>query len=133
MKKAILAVLVLAIIWAIPDVRNRIGVALMPVLERLGPVGEKIANPVRAFQARNDLGFFLRIMEEDDTQGRRLPDTAGFSDWLEERMPQESGIDPWGEPYWMRRTGNRITVGSNGPDMLAKTEDDIVQEAAVGR
>src|SRR5690606_1857919 len=133
MKRAIFAVLALAIIWAVPGVRERIGVALLPVFERLGPVGEKVANPVRAFQARNDLTFFIRMMQEDETEGRQVPDARRFGEWIERRLPQESGVDPWGSAYWMRRRGNHVTVGSNGVDMESGTDDDIVQEATIGR
>jgi hypothetical protein len=133
MKKAIVVVLALAIIWAVPGVRQRIGVALLPVFERLGPVGERVANPVRAFQARNDLSFFLRMMEEDATEGRPRPDPRRFSEWVDQRMPEESGVDPWGQPYWMRQRDRTVTVGSNGVDMVRDTDDDILQEATLQR
>jgi hypothetical protein len=131
MKKAVFIVLALAIIWAIPGARNRIGVALLPVFERLGPVGEAAANPVRAFQARNDLSFILRILQDERTEGRQLPDERTFPDWIRRRMPQESGLDPWGNAYWLRRTGNVYVAGSNGPDGERDTEDDVVQQATI--
>ncbi|HEX2168321.1 MAG TPA: hypothetical protein VHG09_13890, partial [Longimicrobiales bacterium] len=94
MKKAIFIVLALAIIWAIPGVRHRIGVAMLPLLEKLGPVGDFAASPVRAFKARSELSFFLRIMQDDETEGRALPNERTFTDWIDRRMPQETGIDP---------------------------------------
>jgi hypothetical protein len=131
MKKIIFLVLALAILWAIPGVRQRIGVAMLPLLERLGPVGEKVADPVRAFKARNEMSFFLRILLDDRTEGRRLPDERSFTNWVRERMPQETGIDPWGNTYWLRRQTNAWVVGSNGPDGERDTEDDVVQEAVI--
>lgn len=131
MKKAVFLVLALAIIWAIPGVRQRIGVAMLPVLERLGPVGEIAANPVRAFQARNDLSFILRIMHDDRTEGRRLPDERSFMDWIDQRMPQETGIDPWGNEYWLRRQGTTYIVGSSGPDGVRDTKDDVIRDAVI--
>lgn len=131
MKKAIFVVLALAIIWAIPDARNRIGVALLPLLERLGPVGERAANPVRAFKARTHLSFILRIIRDDETENRQLPDARSFKQWMSQRMPQESPLDPWGNEYWLTRQGAAFTVGSNGPDAVRGTDDDVIQEASI--
>lgn len=131
MKKAILLVLALALIWAIPGVRQRIGVAMLPLLERLGPVGERAADPVRALKARNQLSFFLRIIHDDHLEGRPLPDQTTFREWMNRRMPREPGIDPWGNAYWLRRSGNAFTAGSNGPDGVRDTEDDVIQDATI--
>lgn len=131
MKKAIFVVLALAIIWAIPGVRQRIGVAMLPLFERLGPVGEKAANPVRAFQARTDLSFFLRMIQDDETEGRTLPDPRSFKQWIDRRLPEETGIDPWGNEYWLRLTGTTFTTGSNGADGVRDTEDDIMQHETI--
>ena len=131
MKKAIFIVLALAIIWAIPTVRQRIGVALLPAFERLGPIGEKAADPMRGVKARNQLSFFLRIITDDHAESRQLPDERTFREWMDRRMPQESGIDPWGNEYWLRRRGNVFTAGSNGPDGVRDTDDDVIQEATV--
>ena len=131
MKKALFIVLALAIVWAIPGARHRIGVALLPLFDRLGPVGERAADPVRAFKARNDLSFFLRIMLDDRTEGRALPDERTFPQWIPQRMPQESGIDPWGNPYWLRRRDNTYITGSNGADGVRDTDDDVMREATI--
>jgi hypothetical protein len=129
MKKIVFLILALAIAWAIPGVRNRIGVAVLPVLERLGPVGEKLANPARAFKARNQLAFFLRIINDDRTEARALPEDRTFTQWVRGRMPQESGIDPWGNPYWLRRRGTTFMVGTDGPDGVRDTADGETQVA----
>jgi hypothetical protein len=129
MKKIIFLILALAIAWAIPGVRNRIGVAVLPVLERLGPIGERLGNPARAFKARNQLAFFLRIINDDRTEARPVPEERTFTQWIRGRMPEEDGIDPWGNPYWLRRRGNTFTVGTNGPDGVRDTADDETQVA----
>jgi hypothetical protein len=129
MKKIIFLILALAIAWAIPGVRNRIGVAVLPVLERLGPIGERLGNPARAFKARNQLAFFLRIINDDRTEARPVPEDRTFTQWVRSRMPQENGIDPWGNPYLLRRRGNTFTVGTNGPDGVRDTADDETQVA----
>lgn len=131
MKKLIFLVVALAIIWAIPGVRNRIGVALLPLLERLGPVGERVADPVRAFQVRTHLSFILRIISDDETENRQLPDASSFKQWMSQRMPQESPLDPWGSEYWLERQGRAFRVGSDGPDAVRGTDDDVIQEATI--
>ncbi|HEX6308226.1 MAG TPA: hypothetical protein VFZ69_08570 [Longimicrobiales bacterium] len=127
MKKVIGAVLLLAIIWAIPGVRNRIGAAAVPLLDRLGPAGEAVANPFREVRARNEIKFFLRILGDDRAEGRPIPDEGTFVQWIDRRMPQETGIDPWGTEYWMKRSGNAFTVGSSGVDRKRDTDDDVVE------
>lgn len=131
MKKIIILVLALALIWAIPGMRQRIGIAALPLLERLGPVGERAANPVRGVKARNDARFFLRMLKDDRTEGRALPDGRNFEEWMRRRTPQESGIDPWGKPYWLRREGSTYIVGSDGADGVRDTEDDVTQAATI--
>lgn len=127
MKKLLIAILVLAIIWAVPALRNRVVVAILPVLERLGPVGDRIADPARAFKARHQQGFYLRMLKSDETEGRALPDERTFDQWVDRRMPQETGIDPWGGRYWLRRRARTFTVGSDGPDKKRDTDDDVIQ------
>ena len=127
MKKLVAAVLLLAIIWAIPAVRNRLTVAILPVLEKLGPVGDRIANPARAYKARTQEAFYIRMLEDDDTEGRALPDERNFQQWVDRRMPQETGIDPWGRRYWLKRRGTTFTIGSDGPDGQRNTADDVTQ------
>jgi hypothetical protein len=129
MKKLVTFVVVLAVIWAIPGLRNRIGVAALPLLDRLGPVGEKAADPFRGWKARNDAAFYLRIINDDRTEQRPLPDERTFTEWVRRRMPEESGVDPWDGEYWLRRRGTVFTVGSSGPDGERDTDDDVTQTA----
>lgn len=129
MKRILFLILALAIIWAIPGVRNRIGVAALPLLERLGPVGQKAADPFRRWKARNDQEFYLRMINDDHAEGRALPEERTFMDWVDRRMPQETGLDPWDREYWLRRRGMTFTVGSNGPDGERDTADDVTHSA----
>ncbi|MBR9989573.1 MAG: hypothetical protein KFH98_07450 [Gemmatimonadetes bacterium] len=131
MKKILTLIVLLAIVWAVPALRNRIGLAAVPVLEKLGPAGEKAANPFRRWEARNELSFYLRMMNDDRTEARALPDERDFSEWVRRRMPEETGIDPWGGSYWLRRRGNEYIVGSNGPDGVRDTPDDVTQSATM--
>ena len=125
MKRFIVFIVVLAVVWAIPEARNRIGVAALPLLERLGPVGEAMANPFRRWKARNESEFFLRMMNDDHAEARALPEERSFKEWVLRRMPEETGVDPWGGDYWLRRRGTTFTVISSGPDRQPDTADDV--------
>ena len=129
MKKILVLVIVLAIIWAVPGLRHRIGVAALPLLERLGPVGERLATPVHNFKVRNQASFYLRIMRDDMTEGRQLPDARTFAQWAARRFPAESATDPGGNAYWLKRDGRTYTVGSNGADGQRDTDDDVTDSA----
>lgn len=131
MKKVIAVVLLLAIIWAIPGIRNRIGAAAVPLLDRIGPVGEAIANPFREVRARNDLKFYLRILADDFAEGKGVPQERDFIRWIDRRMPQETGIDPWGREYWMRRRDRTVIVGSDGVDGKRDTADDVTESVTL--
>ena len=125
MKRFIVFIVVLAIVWAIPEARNRIGVAALPLLERLGPVGERVANPFRKWKARSESEFYLRMINDDHAEARPLPEERQFKEWVLRRMPEETGVDPWGSDYWLRRRGTMFTVGSSGPDGQRDTADDV--------
>jgi hypothetical protein len=125
MKKILVLVVVLAFIWAIPPLRTRVSAAALPVLVKLGPVGEFMITPARNYEARQDAGHFSRVMVRDRAQGREVPEERGFQDWLLRRIPEESGLDPWGSPYWMERALDGLRVGSDGADGERGTSDDV--------
>lgn len=127
MKKALIVVVALAIVFAIPDLRNRVGTAALPLLERLGPVGQRMADPFREVSARNEIKFFIRILTDDYADSRPIPDDQTFLQWIDRRMPQETGIDPWDNPYWMRRRDRSIIIGSSGADGVRGTDDDVFE------
>lgn len=131
MKKIIAVVLVLAVIWAIPSLRTRVVTASLPVLERLGPAADFVSNPVRRYSANNKVTHTGRVILSDVDMGREPPEARGFNDWMRERMPGETGLDPWGNEYWMQRVRNTARVGSSGPDGVADTADDIVSEVTL--
>lgn len=125
MKKVLVLVVVLALMWALPPVRERVSTAAVPLLEKLGPVGAIALKPARRMTAANDLKEAARLMDSDLMEGRRLPEARVFNRWLRGRFPGEDGLDPWGNPYWMR-TGGVVTLGSNGPDGVQDTPDDVL-------
>lgn len=125
MKKILAVVVLLALIWAIPPVRARVGAAALPLLERLGPVGEKLLSPSRRYATQNEVIAIARMIANDQNEGRQLPDERGFHEWLTRRVYREDGVDVWGNRFWMRMRRDSVTVGSSGPDGKRTTKDDV--------
>jgi hypothetical protein len=130
MQKLITLIVILAVIFAVPPLRERIAAASVPVLERLGPVGSVVLQPVRRLAARNKARLITRTIIIDNNEGRELPTPDTFHRWLTRRLPDETGLDPWGERYWMVRRGTSLIVGSNGPDGVRNTADDVSHTVA---
>jgi hypothetical protein len=127
MRKVIIAVVVLALIWAIPGARTHLVASAHPALERMGPAAEFMIRPARREAAKKQMNAILRVAAGDLGEGREVPADRRFQAWVTQRMPELSGSDPWGNHYWLTRAGMALTVGSNGPDGRRGTEDDLSQ------
>jgi hypothetical protein len=125
MRRIVAAIVILALIWAVPPVRGRLSAAAVPVLEKLGPVGAVVIEPARRMAAKSKVMGILRVIASDYNEGRPLPEDANFHGWLRQRLPDETGLDPWGNAYWLSRTRGTLTVGSDGPDRRRGTGDDV--------
>jgi hypothetical protein len=126
-RRLALVVLALAVLWALPGMRGRVSAAALPALEKLGPAGDVVVQPVRRMVAKARATGILRVIAADYNQGRPVPGESDFSRWLQTRLPDETSLDPWGRPYWLQRTRGTITVGSSGPDGRKGTADDVKQ------
>lgn len=127
MKVLLLVLLLLGAAFTVPAIRNRLAGPLDPVLARLGPVGEKVRNPVRRFNAFNEIQAIIGRLNEDKLQGRPVPPPNQFQRWIHDKMRGDiqDGRDPWGQPYYLVRSRGYATIGSAGQDMQAGTPDDI--------
>jgi hypothetical protein len=131
MKFVITIIVILALVWALPPVRERVSTRAVPMLERLGPAGGALLSPARRMAARSQATSFARTLSRDSKEGLPLPNEQGFHNWLRQRLPDETGLDPWGNPYWMQRRNVSVTVGSNGPDGRRGTSDDVTHTVAL--
>jgi hypothetical protein len=132
-KKFIIVAVLLGFAWSLPPVRQRVGTTLAPALGFLGPVGERLKQPMLEYQAETDVKFIVDLLQMDRTEGRALPNnTRAFNEWLgRKRGAGDRGKDPWGNLYWMKKSGAATTIGSNGPDGVENTSDDIKRLAAL--
>jgi hypothetical protein len=129
MRMLIAVIVILAVIWAIEPARQRVTAAAVPVLEALGPVGEFALRPARRMGAKSQARQITRMITIERNENREVPDARSFDRWLARRMPDDR-LDPWGNVYWLDLRTNTLTVGSNGPDGVRGTDDDISHSVA---
>jgi hypothetical protein len=127
MRKIGIAFVVLAVIWAIPGARTQVVATAHPTLERLGPRAEFVIRPARREAAKKQMKAILRVAVADQGSGIGVPVGNGFQEWMRLRIPELSGLDPWGGAYWMTSGAETLTVHSSGPDGVRGTEDDLHQ------
>src|SRR5688572_22428889 len=127
MKAFLIVLLLIGAAFGIPSIRNRIVGPLDPLLSKMGPLGEKIATPARRWQADQEEKLILRRIEEERSQHRPMPAPRTFQSWLKTNVPDLNwkGNDPWGRPYYFIHNRQITTIGSEGPDRLRDTPDDV--------
>ncbi|HUF49807.1 MAG TPA: hypothetical protein VMN60_03180 [Longimicrobiales bacterium] len=125
MRRILIIVVIIAVAWAIPPVRGKLSTGAIPILEKLGPVGDVVITPVRRFSAKSQVTHILRLIANDYNEGRELPDERTFQRWLRRRAPDANANDPWGRPYWLTRGNGTLTVGSSGLDGRKGNGDDV--------
>lgn len=127
MAKNIFIVLVLiGFAWAWEPTRVRMIVAAKPVLERMGPFGEKAITPIQRYNTQTEISFITDQISLAKTEGRDVPDARSFQRWMQKRIvTKNQGRDPWNRPYYLVHVGSLLTVGSVGEDGKRGTDDDI--------
>lgn len=125
-KKLLVLAVLLGFGWSYPPTRRVMSDALEPALSLLGPLGERAMEPARRYDARNEVDFIADQLELERTDGRPIPNPRTFQKWLKQHVTtRRDGIDPWGQPYYLVRSGNTHVVGSDGKDGERGTADDI--------
>jgi hypothetical protein len=133
LKFIIIFIFALGAIFGIPQLRAKAMPLIDPLLTKLGPVGEKISAPSKKWAARNEANILIRKLAEEYNEKKELPDPLSFQPWI--RMNTKGGkkgLDPWGRPYYLMRSGNQITVGSQGPDRRRNSADDVRVTVPIG-
>lgn len=132
MKKFLAFLLLFAVVWAIPQSRAKLMEVLHPVFDRLGPAGEKAATPMRNYTARTQIAAITTNLKQRHEEGRQIPTVREFVVWLRTHPPSDKKeFDPWGNPYFMTKTGRTYTVGSDGPDGVRGTVDDVTKSVTL--
>jgi hypothetical protein len=127
-KKAIVVIVLFALVWAIPAARTKFIDVTHPVFARLGPVGNRVTTPMRKYTARTQIASILRAMHAAREAGKEVPDGRTFVRWLRAHPPSDrKEMDPWGNSYWMRKENASYIIGSNGPDGIKGNADDVTK------
>lgn len=130
LKFVVIFILILGAAFGVPSIRARISPPLLPVLEKLGPVGDKLQAPVKKWAASNEAHVLLRRLAADYAQNRTLPSPLRFQIWIKQNTKSgKGGMDPWGRPYYMIHRAHELVVGSPGPDRIRDTADDVRAKA----
>lgn len=131
MKTFVVILLLIGAAFGIPSIRNRIVGPLDPLLSKIGPLGDKIATPARRWQADQEFKLILRRIEEERSLRRPMPAPRTFQSWLKTNVPalERQGNDPWGRPYYFIHNRQTTTIGSEGPDRIRDTPDDVRRSA----
>lgn len=118
-KLILLVIAVLGIGMAVPSTRAKMAGAAAPLVNK---VKAKLV-PARLEAMADQLA--VRV-----NRGQGYPDH--WENWL---RSDYSGVpeDPWGNVYYLAQDRSGFTVGSNGPDGVARTPDDITVRRRLGR
>lgn len=125
-KKLLVVAVLLGFAGSYPPTRAVMANAMAPALEKLGPVGQRALEPARRYDAKNEVEFIADQLNIQRTEGRAVPNPRTFQQWLKQHVTtRRDGLDPWGKPYYLARTGKTHVVGSGGRDGEPGTGDDI--------
>lgn len=125
-KKIVLTLILLGFAWAWEPTRVRMILAARPVLERMGPFGERAITPIVRYNTKTELTFIADQIQMAKTEGKETPDANSFQMWMQKHIKTKNhGKDPWDQKYFLIQLGSTLTVGSVGEDGERGTDDDI--------
>jgi hypothetical protein len=132
LKYLIIIIFLLGAGFGIRPIRARLMPYFAPVIEKLGPVGRKITAPAKRWSTKNEERVLLQKLAEQHADHRELPSPLEFQTWMRiYTHGGNHGLDPWGHPYYLVHENHQITVGSQGPDRLRNTADDVRTSATI--
>ena len=97
-----------------------------PLRDRARPQIEFALNPIYRYDAKNEVNSISRVLERAQSEGAPLPKPRDFQRFLAEREGPDAALDPWGQPFMLRRQRRSFLVASSGPDRKPNTADDIL-------
>jgi hypothetical protein len=117
----ILLVLIGAVI-SIPALNSRAKVIMGPMEDKLAPHMKFATDPMNKVRTSDKESNILGMLKQDHIQGHKTPEPEDFTQWLKERAVEPDG---WGKTYYMYLKNDSIFIGSNGPDRVRGTADDL--------
>lgn len=122
MKPILLLILLTGFAFANPSTRHHVEPYLQVLLD-----------PLYRWQTEGRLDEISRTLEAEVASGRRVPTTSDALVALLEQptVGRPGSRDAWGRPFFVRRQGVSVRVGSAGPDREVGSADDILSRPVV--
>ncbi len=113
----------------VPALRKRAEPPAAALWARLDPVVRSFTDPIRASVTRKEEAALVDQLRSVHNTGQKLPDPGEFQHWINQTTTVSR--DGWTNQYFLV-TGDdgSCSVGSNGPDGLRSTSDDIVTKCS---
>ncbi|MGH7457961.1 MAG: hypothetical protein ACREKN_02615 [Longimicrobiaceae bacterium] len=99
------------------------------VRDWLRPHVQPLIDPINQWSVEKKVSEFARFLNAEAMGGRVIRDDATFHRVLQSEYPGvDEEMDPWGNPYFLARSGAAMRVASPGRDGEPGTADDIFSE-----
>ncbi len=108
----------------VPALRKRAEPPAAALWLRLDPVVKSFTDPIRASVTRKEEAALADQLRQVHNAGQRLPDPDDFQKWI--NLSTTVSRDGWSNQYYLVNENGSVWVGSNGPDGLRSTDDDIL-------
>ncbi len=109
----------------VPALRKRAEGPASALWARLDPVVKSFTDPIRASVTRKEEAALADQLRQVHNAGQKLPDPDDFQRWI--NLTTTVSRDGWNNQYYLVSESNgSLWVGSNGPDGLRSTDDDIL-------
>lgn len=131
MKKLfLLLLLIVLLVLSVPELRVMAAPVIDPAGEALanvaGPAINRVREPLLRWKAKDEANALAKLLQEQEAIGAPMPRPRDFQTFLRRRwIVSREGLDPWHVPYYLEYTEREVVVGSPGPDLEPRTEDDI--------
>jgi hypothetical protein len=97
-----------------------------PLRAKVQPHVQFAIDPIYSWSARNRVTELEKLLEQQKSTGRPLPAPRDFLRFIAAEDPSGGGVDPWGNPYYLRSTRTSFQVGSPGKNGVPNDMDDIL-------
>ncbi len=112
----------------VPALRKRAEPHAAALWAHLSPTVRAFTDPVRASVTRREESALIDQLRQVHNAGQKLPDPGDFQQWIGQTSTVSR--DGWDNQYFLLiQEDGTVWVGSNGPDGIRSTNDDILTQA----
>ncbi len=82
--------------------------------------------PVQRWQTQSEMrDVAVEVQVHERENYGQIPDSRGWPSWLERKLGDDGGADPWGTTYHLYVRRDSFHIVSFGPDGLPGTGDEL--------